>query len=647
MKKNRCLFLIFGLIFWLSCQGAEGVVLEKGQGDDGPISLAKEVEVFRDPTGKVTMDDIVSEPQKYSFVREDIRSQERYSNDALWMRVSLQHEVGTPIDWVVQIFPAWIDEVEMYFVAPDGKISSNKAGDQFSFMEREIQSSIMAFPLVVDSMPRTYYFRVKTHGVTILDLNLWQKSKFEKVELKRSLFFSAFFGSVGVMVLMNLIFWKWTRDSNYFIYSLFLIVMLAAVFALQGYSSSLFFPNNPVYADRFVDATACALMSISAVFVCRFFTYAEYSDWAAKLMYLVAFIFFLAVIFALLGVIENAIGWLLYLEIAVGVFNTIFIAWVIAHRKAFHQLFAALLFFVVNSSWLFYSMVLLGVVRLEQSFVTESLIQFTQVANLAVLNIAVVSRSRQSELRLRAERKRAFNSMKVAKLALEDRVRQREFVAILSHEFRTPLAIIDAVAQALGLSPSGSDERVKRSAEKIRKATRRLTTLVENILLDDALESGVRATFRSFDLCSVIENVRNVGLPDEHARLNINAVRRPILFEGDQAKIEMAVRNLLLNAIKYSPADSIVDVQCEAGANIFSVTVSNKGNPIPDSEKGELFERYFRGGNSSLVPGSGLGLHISRAITRLHGGDVVLVSSNGAGTVFRLTLPLPPQRVSS
>jgi two-component system, sensor histidine kinase LadS len=643
MKKNRCLCLIFGLILWLTCQGAGGAVLRKGQGDDGPISLAKEVEVFRDPTGKVTMNDIVSEPKKYSFVREDIRSLERYSNDTLWIRVSLQHEAGTPIDWVVQIFPGWVDEVEMYCVAPDGKISSNKIGDQFSFSEREIKSSIMAFPLVVDSSPRTHYFRVKTHGLTVLDLNLWQKSVFERVELKRSLFFSAFAGSIGVMVLMNLIFWKWTRDHNYFIYSLFLIVMLGAVFAVQGYASSLFFPEHPVYADRFVDATTCALMSISAIFVCRFFNYREYSDWAARFTYLAAFIFFLAIVLSLFGVIENSIRWLLYLEVAVGVFNTIFIGWVIASRKAFHQLFAALVFLIVNSSWLFYSMVLLGVVRLEQSFVTESLIQFTQLANLAVLNIAVVSRSRQSELRLRAERKRAFNSMKVAKIALEERVRQREFVAILSHEFRTPLAIVDAVAQALGLSPSGSDERVKRSVEKIRKATRRLTTLVENILLDDALESGARSTFRSFDLWSVIENVRNVGLPDEHARLNVSATRQAVLFEGDQAKIEMAIRNLILNAIKYSPADSTVDVQCEVNSNIFSVTVSNKGNPIPESEIGELFERYFRGGNSSLVPGSGLGLHISRAITRLHGGDVVLVSSNSAGTVFRLTLPLPSQ----
>lgn len=403
-------------------------MLKKGQGDDGPISLAKEVEVFRDPTGKVTMNDIVSEPQKYSFAREDIRSQERYSNDALWIRVSLQHDEGTPIDWVVQIFPAWIDEVEMYSVASDGKISPKKIGDKFSFSEREIKSSIMAFPLVLDSSATVHYFRIKTHGLTILDLNLWQKSVFDRIELKRSLFFSAFAGSIGVMVLMNLIFWRWMRDANYLIYSIFLVVMLAAVFAVQGYASSLFFPEDPVYADRFVDATTCALMSIAAIFVCRFFNYREYSRWASRFTYVAAFIFFVATIFSLCGIIENSIRWLLYLEIVVGAFNTLFIFLFIVRKKVFHHLFAALVFVIVNSSWLFYCMVLLGVVRLEQSFAMESLIQVTQLANLAVLNIAVISRSRDSELRLRAERKRAFDSMKIAKIALEERVRQREFV---------------------------------------------------------------------------------------------------------------------------------------------------------------------------------------------------------------------------
>jgi len=140
----------------------------------------------------------------------------------------------------------------------------------------------------------------------------------------------------------------------------------------------------------------------------------------------------------------------------------------------------------------------------------------------------------------------------------------------------------------------------------------------------------------------VIESVRGVGLPEENARLGVEAPAQRTMCEGDPARIEMAIRNLVHNALKYSPADSAVTVRCESGAGLFSVTVCNQGEPIPDGERGSLFERYFRGVTSTQVPGSGLGLHISRTIARQHGGDVVLLSSDAEGTVFRLTIPLQP-----
>ena len=332
-----------------------------------------------------------------------------------------------------------------------------------------------------------------------------------------------------------------------------------------------------------------------------------------------------------------------YLQITVGFFNLGFVVWLMVRHRAFHYLLAAVVFTCVNLSWTFYLLVLLGFVTMKNPFILEFWIPMLQLANLAMLNFAVASRSRRAELALRAERKRAFDSMKVAKTALEERVRQREFVAVVSHEFRTPLAVVDAVAHALELSPSGRDEAVKRAVGKIRKATRRLAVLIENILQDDALETGSpRPAARSFDLREVIESVRGVGLPEENARLGVEAPAQRTMCEGDPARIEMAIRNLVHNALKYSPADSAVTVRCESGTGLFSVTVCNQGEPIPDGERGSLFERYFRGVTSTQVPGSGLGLHISRTIARQHGGDVVLLSSDAEGTVFRLTIPLQP-----
>jgi signal transduction histidine kinase len=629
-------------MLWLFSQGAEALVLRDAQGKDGPISLAGETEIFRNASGNITIEDILSAGSGVKFIPKDVRYLQKHSDDVFWIKFSLQHEIDASSDWVVQIFPSWIDDVRIYSQDSAGKLWINQLGDSHPFASRAIQTSVLAFPVPVDSSPRTYYLRIKTHGPTILDLNVWKKSTLEKRESNRAIFFSAFAGAIGVMVFMNLIFWAWLRNSIYPIYALFLVAMLVAIVSMQGYSSSLFFPQDPLRADLFVDATSCALMSIAAVFACRFFNYRQYSVWAARFMYLAAAAFAAMIPLSIGWGIGNTIQSAVYLQIVVGLFNVVFVVWMIVRRGARQYVLAAVVFGAVDLSWIYFSLVLLGYVQVDQSFILETLVPFSQLANLALLNFAVASRSRQAELGLRAQRKRAFDSMKVAKQALEERVRQREFVAIVSHEFRTPLAIVDAVAHALELSPSGQDDRVRRSVGKIRKATRRLTALIENILLDDALEVGSRPVAQSFDLRDVIENIRGIGLPEENAHLSISAAQGRAMCKGDQTRIEMAIRNLIQNAQKYSLAGSVVDVRCEANAGSFSVTVANKGAPIPESERSGLFERYFRGATSANVPGSGLGLHISRTIARQHGGDVTLVSSDGEGTVFRLILPLEP-----
>lgn len=637
-----------GLALWLISQGAQALVLRNGEGLSEPVPLWGERKIFRDTSGNTTIEDILSARNGIEFIDGKVEHHQLYAGNVFWIRFSLERESAAPSEWVVQIFPSWVDDITVYSQDASGKISVDRLGDRQPFTSRTLRTSMMAFPVSLDSSPRTYYVRVKTHGLAPLCLHVWQKAGLDKTEISRLVFLSAFAGAIGIMVLMNLIFWFWLRSSVYPIYVLFLLAMLVAVGSMLGYASSLLFPGEPLRADRFVDATSCVLMSMAAVFACRFFDYGEYSAWASRFMTFAA-VAFAAMAALSAGGVDSAMHAAAYLQIVVGFFNLVFFAWLMIRHRAFQYLLAALVFAVVNLSWTFYLLVLLGLVHMAQPFVLESWMPPLQLANLALLNFAVASRSRQSELKLREERKRAFKSMKVAKTALEEKVRQREFVAVVSHEFRTPLAVVDAVATALELSPSGRDEGVKRAVEKIRKATRRLAALIENILYDDALEvrSVSRSLERSFDLRDVIESVRGIGLPEENARLSIDSVPGRAMCIGDQVGIEMAIRNLVQNALKYSPADSVVAVRCEAGTSFFSVTVSNQGTPIPDGERSSLFERYFRGVTSAQVPGSGLGLHISRTIARQHGGEVELLSSDAGGTVFRLTVPLEPDHRGS
>lgn len=250
----------------------------------------------------------------------------------------MQGELNSSSEWAIQAFPSWLDDVRLYSQEANGEFSVNQMGDRFPFKAQVNRISVLAFPVTVESSPKTYYLRVKTHGPTILDLKAWKRSGLEKKEISRLLIFSAFAGAVGIMALMNLVFWGWVRKLIYPIYSLFLLVTLLGIASLQGYAVSFLFLNHPIWADRFNDVVVCMLISTGAIFTCHVFEYRRHSVWAAGLMYSVA-IFFIAMIPLLIwGSPGNIIHSMIYLEIIVAIFNTMFVAWIIffeSHTNTF------------------------------------------------------------------------------------------------------------------------------------------------------------------------------------------------------------------------------------------------------------------------------------------------------------------------
>lgn len=632
-------------VLFFMAQHVGATILLKGQGLDQPVTLARNVEFFLDRSKELTIENILAARSSIDFQSNDALSLRGDANAVAWVRFSLQREHDAPNDWVIQLFPNWLDDVKVYAQNTNGVRLLTELGDQHPFSGRTVKSSQLAFLASVDESPQTFYLRIQTHGPIPFGLNLWQKAGQEAEETGRTIFYSVYAGGVGVMILMALIFWGWTRGAVHFLYALFLTTASLLIFSFQGYASSLLFPDNPIVADRFLDAMVCAFISSSTLFVGHLFSYRHYSALAARLLWVTALFFAVCIPFSMLGMLLPFAWEIGFLGILMAAFNNVFLGWLILKRRAYQYAIPAVAFFLVNTSWVFYGAAQLGLFNLEYSAPLNLLTQVSRIINLALINVAVASRWVQIELRLQSEGENSIKSMKMAEKAMEERTKQREFVAVISHEFRTPLAIVSAVSHALEVSPSGKDERVKSAMKKIRKAVNRLTIIIENILLDDALEmNSERAKKEKFDLRDAIGDARATGLPEEDSRLNVTLVEGPLLFEGDRLRIEMALRNILQNALKYSPPASAIDLRCQVIEDVFFADVSNSGSPIPEGERSTLFERYFRGVHSSRIPGSGLGLHISRAIARQHGGDVVLISSDMERTTFRLSLPLKTHR---
>jgi signal transduction histidine kinase len=223
---------------------------------------------------------------------------------------------------------------------------------------------------------------------------------------------------------------------------------------------------------------------------------------------------------------------------------------------------------------------------------------------------------------------------------------QRQFVARVSHEFRTPLAIIDGHAQRiLRRSDASLPERVQGRLVKIRHTVTRLIELMESVLAAARLEDG-RIIF-SPGPCALADLIAEVAAgygdlnPDYKIILDLDQLPESITADGKL--LRQVFSNLISNGIKYSPGGSHLWIHGrvdEAGDMV--VTVRDEGVGIPAAEQEQLFERFFRASTSSGIAGSGIGLHLASHLVHMHGGVIDVDSIEGEGTTFRVRLPTRP-----
>jgi PAS domain S-box-containing protein len=221
----------------------------------------------------------------------------------------------------------------------------------------------------------------------------------------------------------------------------------------------------------------------------------------------------------------------------------------------------------------------------------------------------------------------------------------RTFVAMTSHQFRTPLAIIDSAAQRLARRKLRIDAvEIEERASQIRSVVRRITELTERTLSLSMLDAGtLDFKPRRDDLRTLVENAvaaQRVIAPQH--RIDIDFSEDEASGFYDPTLIEQVIANLLANAVKFTPEGRAVRVRLEGDHGGTRVAVVDEGIGIPADELSSIFDRFFRARNTSGIAGSGLGLTLCSEIIRLHGGVLAAVSREGEGSTFSFTLPRRP-----
>ena len=222
------------------------------------------------------------------------------------------------------------------------------------------------------------------------------------------------------------------------------------------------------------------------------------------------------------------------------------------------------------------------------------------------------------------------------------------FVAMASHEFRTPLSAIQTSAILIGRqNEPGKEQKREKYVAQIKRNVKQLVVILNDFLSLSKLEEGkVTANKVTFDFVVLAKTfIEEVSMTKNAGKnIIISAPDVPVLLHLDPKLVRRILMNLLSNAIKYSPENTDIYIKIEKCKQFISLEVQNQGIGIPEEEQDKLFERFFRAKNVQDIEGTGLGLHIIKQFVNLMNGTIDFKSKTNKGATFLVKLPIPSKK---
>jgi signal transduction histidine kinase len=221
---------------------------------------------------------------------------------------------------------------------------------------------------------------------------------------------------------------------------------------------------------------------------------------------------------------------------------------------------------------------------------------------------------------------------------------QASFVSAVSHEFRSPLTSIRQLSEILA-EGRASDERRQTYYETLVRETSRLQRLVETLLDFGRMEAGARRyqyqAMEARDLARQVTAEFETQLASSGRHIELSGPLEQCTLKADREAVAVALRNLVDNALKYSPNAAGISVEWGRENGYIAIRVRDRGQGIPAFEKKVIFKKFVRGSAAiaAKVKGTGVGLTIARQIAVAHHGDINVVSEPGEGSTFTLLLP--------
>jgi two-component system sensor histidine kinase CiaH len=223
---------------------------------------------------------------------------------------------------------------------------------------------------------------------------------------------------------------------------------------------------------------------------------------------------------------------------------------------------------------------------------------------------------------------------------LKSSAEQQNFMMAITHELKTPIAVTKLNLETLQKHKLAEAQQ-NRLIDNTLQETNRLDTLCNNLLISSQIEAGgYKATFDEQNFSALVEQCINEFIIRFPKRIFYKNIENEIFVKGDPFLLQIAINNLLENAIKYSPKETVVEASLQKVENKAVLRITDEGMGISEIEKDKIFKKFYRAGNEATkrAKGTGLGLYLTSRISKTHNGGISIENNPKGGSIFALRL---------
>lgn len=606
------------VVAWLACTGwaAPVVVLTP---DLGEAKLSGHLEWLEDPSGSLAVNE-VTKSQAWQPLADMINA--GFTKSTVWVRFTVQQPQNGTARWILSIDNTQIDEVNLYQFNDSGGWSEQRAGRALAFSDWPLNARTPSFRVDLPQGANVIYLSLKGEHTLSSTVTLMTPETFRTKGNQEALIFGSYFGVYAVVIVLQLFFWLMGHQEKvsgwYLVYTL---MLMTGTVINSGYPQNYFNLTTTV-SSTILGIYLCLAPAIIAKLTSVWLELDRNIPLISKL-YQRTIYGSAAITSAMVLANEYGIGvqlsqtlTLIWVQLSFGLGVLL---WV---RGVANAGYYVIIFGFIDLGIMARFMRNLGM--LPVGFVTDYALYIGITLHLIAMCLFFIYRFRNLEATLEVEQRA--------------REEQRDFVAMVSHEFRTPLAIISTSIQQLSANLDAPLAKTQQRAQNIRNAVHRMNLLLDDYLSMDRLDSAHQpARPRPCDVFEILEDSVS-DWPLHRVKLQIQDL--PERFSCDPDLLRIALRNLVANADRHSPEGESIDINVWTTEDKLHITVQDHGEGIPNDELQRLFQKYFRGKASQGKPGAGLGLYLVQRIIQAHGGRVAVQSSTGVGTTFSIDLPL-------